>query len=74
MTCFVPAKDFSKKLVKGYRHRFAYGRWTFKFHFKKEVYDWCRKNKIHYKRVDAPKYGFQFKNEADVMAIKLRWL
>lgn len=71
---FVPAKDFGKTLVRGYRHHSAFRRYPFKFHFKKEIYDWCRKNKIHYKRVDAPEYGFLFENEADVMAIKLRWL
>lgn len=74
MTCFVLAKDFSKKLVKGYRHQSAYGRHPFKFHFKKEIYNWCRKNKIHYRRVDKPGYGFLFESEADVMAIKLRWM
>jgi len=74
MTCFMAAKEFPEHLVRGYRHHSAYRNYPFKFHFKKEIYDWCCKNKIHYRRVDKPKYGFLFESEADVMAIKLRWL
>ena len=74
MTCFVPAENFSNKLVRRYRHQTAYKVFPLKFHFKKEIYNWCRKNKIHYKRIDYPVRGFLFESEADIMAIKLRWL
>lgn len=74
MTCFIPAKSFPKRLVRGYRHQTARNTFPLKFHFKKEIYNWCGENKIHYKRVDSPDHGFLFENEADVMAIKLRWL
>lgn len=75
MTCFVSAKDFPKKLVKGYRIRSWHpGRRPFRFHFNREIYNWCRKNKICYRRVDGPDHGFLFESKADVMAIKLRWM
>lgn len=74
MTCFVPAKSFPKKLVREYRHLTSYRVNPIKFHFKKEIYLWCCENKIYYRRVGKPIHGFIFENEADVMAIKLRWL
>ncbi len=74
MTCFMAAKEFPKHLVRGCRHRTWRGCHPVKFHFRKEIYNWCRKNKIRYRRVDGPDHGFLFENEADVMAIKLRWL
>ena len=74
MTCFISAKSFSKTLVKGYRFRSFYKLHPMEFHFRKEIYDWCSKNGIHYRRIGYPEYGFIFENEADIMAIKLRWL
>lgn len=67
---FLSIEEIPKKLTTPYQN---FRGTVIRYSFKSSIYEWCRENKIHYKRTKKKPFGFFFKNKEEAMAVKLRW-
>ena len=71
---FVSTKEFPRSMVRWYEFRYQHYIFPKSHYFRKDIYDWCIKHKIPYRKTKSPECGFLFIGESDAMAVKLRWL